>query len=177
MVPPFMSSFHSNERAELPARSKGNSGFAMPRKTTLWSPPAQELPHHSVPGKQTNSPSSCRLWISIDGGVPVRFRDLEVVGGVAEHVEPGDVAAVGQVVFGIVDADRVLGVDVEVGEPGAQCCGRVINAKRSAGFRYVGKCRNAGCDLDFSLAARSRDVELDHSPRRFWELPRRCCRA
>ena len=34
------------------------------RKTTLWSPPAHELPHHSVPGNAMNEPSFVMPWMS-----------------------------------------------------------------------------------------------------------------
>ena len=57
LSPPFMSSFHSNERTWAPSLRNGNSGVRPCRKTTLWSPPAQELPHHSVPGQATKLPS------------------------------------------------------------------------------------------------------------------------
>ena len=108
----------------------------------------------------------------VDGGVPVLLGDVEVVGGVAEHVEAGDIASVGEIVFGVVDADRVLGVHMQVGEPCARRRESRIDTQHGAGFRHVRQSRNAGRDLDLALAPCGRNIELEHRPACFRETRR-----
>jgi hypothetical protein len=52
--------------------------------------------------------------------VPAAFGDVEIVGGVAQHIEAGDVAAVAQVIAGVVGADGVVRVHMQVGVQRAQ---------------------------------------------------------
>src|SRR2546425_10311794 len=50
----------------------------------------------------------------LDGFVPARLRDVEVVVREGEHVEPGDVAPIREVVARVVRADGVVGVHVQI---------------------------------------------------------------
>ncbi len=52
--------------------------------------------------------------------VPAAFGNVEIVGRVAQHIETGHIAAVAQVIAGVVGADGVVRVYVQVGVQRAQ---------------------------------------------------------
>ncbi len=81
-------------------------------------------------GITNKSPRFVEFVDQLDRLVPALLGDIEVVGGVAEYIEPGDIATVAEVVQGVVGAHRVIGVHMQVGvERTQRSTGRVDGNK------------------------------------------------
>ena len=76
--------------------------------------------------------------------IPALLGDIEVVGGVAEHIEAGDIAAVAEVVERVVGAHGVIGVHMQVGVQRAQCAAGRVNRHEGLGATHAGRLHLGG---------------------------------
>ena len=89
MVSEAMSSFHSNERHTLPSRSNGNSGVVVAQEHDVVVAARARASAPLGAGVADERAGPVQLVDERHRRVPARLGDVEVVRGVAEHVEAG----------------------------------------------------------------------------------------
>ncbi len=85
-----------------------------------------------------------------DGCAPAGGGDLEIIGRVAEHVEAGDVAAIGEIVDGVVCADRIVRMDMQIAVENAIDRGGGINGDEGLVRRDGALTGHAGANCEFA---------------------------
>jgi len=73
---------------------RGCETFGSPRKTTLWSPPAGEFPHHSVLRVDNELPRFIDFANNVECLVPTLMSDVEVIRRISYNVKSGDLLRV-----------------------------------------------------------------------------------
>lgn len=91
--------------------------------------------------------------------VPRHLGDVEIVGGVPQHVQPRHVAAIGQIVQGVVGAHRIVGMDVQIG----------VQHTRRGGVdgdegRSPGQAGGFGADPPFPRLRQGQIIQAQHRP-------------